>query len=375
MVLDEIEYSSVFEPQTTEEQVDTVYGKVYCTITGVSKPNRPVILTYPDIGMNHKMCFESFFNHEDMHEIARHFPILHVNAPGQHEGAVTLNTEYTYPTMEQLSETLPIVLNHLGFNSVIGLGVGAGANILMRFALNYPDLVEGLVLININPNAEGIVDSVTSKITGWTHTVTDTVISHLFGKKEIENNHDLICTFRHDIMTYMNESNVAQFLRCYNGRTALELKRPIPGVNLNGRTLKCSSLLIAGDDSPSVEVVVECNSKLDPTRTTLLKMADCGGLPQLDQPAKLTEALKYFVQGLGYMPSACMTRLSRSRTTSTSSVMSTDSGRGRAHTDESQRGPWSNKPKEQRGRSNTDLSMDGVSSTSQTQCKSKLVLC
>ena len=61
-------------------------------------------------------------------------------------------------------------------------------------------------------------------------------------QKEIETNHDLICTFRHDIMTYMNESNVAQFLRCYNSRTALELKRPIPGVNLNGRTLKWVAL-------------------------------------------------------------------------------------------------------------------------------------
>ncbi|KAG7269761.1 hypothetical protein CRUP_010786 [Coryphaenoides rupestris] len=152
-----------------------------------------------------------------------------------------------------------------------------------QITLNYPDLVEGLVLININPNAEGIVDSITSKLTGWTQTVTETVIAHLFGKKEIENNHDVIATFRHDIMTYMNESNVAQFLHSYNSRPALELKRPIPGANVTSRTLKCSSLLIAGDDFPSLEVVVDCNSKLDPTRTTLLKMADCGSLPQVDQ--------------------------------------------------------------------------------------------
>jgi len=57
-------------------------------------------------------------------------------------------------------------------------------------------------------------------------------------QKEIENNHDVIATFRHDIMTYMNESNVAQFLRSYNSRPALELKRPIPGANVTGRTLK-----------------------------------------------------------------------------------------------------------------------------------------
>lgn len=37
-----------------------------------------------------KSCYESLFNHEDMHEIVRHLPVCHVEAPGQHEGAKTL---------------------------------------------------------------------------------------------------------------------------------------------------------------------------------------------------------------------------------------------------------------------------------------------
>lgn len=39
-----------------------------------------------------KSCFDSLFNHEDMHEITRHLPVCHVEAPGQHEGAKTLPT-------------------------------------------------------------------------------------------------------------------------------------------------------------------------------------------------------------------------------------------------------------------------------------------
>lgn len=35
------------------------------------------------------------------------------------------------------------VLSHFGLKSVIGFGVGAGANILARFALNNPDKVSG----------------------------------------------------------------------------------------------------------------------------------------------------------------------------------------------------------------------------------------
>uniref|UniRef100_A0A2D4N5T4 N-myc downstream-regulated gene 1 protein n=1 Tax=Micrurus spixii TaxID=129469 RepID=A0A2D4N5T4_9SAUR len=82
---------------------------------------------------------------------------------------------------------------------------------------------------------------------------------------------------------------------------------------------------------------VDCNAKLDPTKTTLLKMADCGGLPQVSQPAKLAEAFKYFIQGMGYMPSASMTRLMRSRTASGSSVTSMEGNRSRAHTGEGAR--------------------------------------
>ncbi|MEQ2172249.1 Protein ndrg1 [Goodea atripinnis] len=65
-------------------------------------------------------------------------------------------------------------------------------------------------------------------------------------------------------------------------------------------------------------------------------MADCGGMPQVDQPGKLTEAFKYFIQGMGYMPSASMTRLARSRTASSSSVTS-DGNRSRSHTHDGNR--------------------------------------
>ncbi|XP_049903704.1 protein NDRG1-like [Epinephelus moara] len=363
MVLEDNECDSVFEPQITEEHVETQYGNLHCIMTGTLRANRPVILTFHDVGLNHKSCFEALFNHEDMQEIVRHLPVCHVEAPGQHEGAKTLPSAYTYPSMDQLSEALPAVLKHFGLRSVIGLGVGAGAYILAKFALNHPDQVDGLVLVNINPSAEGLMDSVASKITEWTHTLPDTIIAHLFGKDEIQTNLDLIATYRHYITTTMNQSNVSQFLRSYNNRTALEVERPIPGGNINVRTLKCASLLVVGDNSPAVEAVVDCNSKLNPTKTTLLKMADCGGLPQVDQPAKVIEALKYFIQGMGYLSSASMTRL-RSRTSSSSSISSYEGSRSRAHTNDLQRGRiHSRGTEEKRGRSHTDVSMESISSS------------
>lgn len=35
---------------------------------------------------------------------------------------------------------------------------------------------------------------------------------------------------------------------------------------------RCSTLLVVGDNSPTVDPVVDCNSKLNPTKTTFLKV-------------------------------------------------------------------------------------------------------
>ncbi|XP_037119983.1 protein NDRG1a isoform X1 [Syngnathus acus] len=318
-----------------EHDVETAYGRLHCTMRGIPKGERPVILTFHDIGLNHKTCWDSLFQHEDMLEILHHFAVCHVDALGQHEGANTFSTGYEYPSMDELSETLPLVLKHFGLKSVIGLGMGAGAFMLTKFALEYPKMVEGLVLININPCAEGWMDWAAHKISGWTHALPDLIISHLFGKEEIHHNQDMVATYRHHVMRDMNQFNLQLFVKAYESRRDLEIERPVPGSNT--RTLKCPSLLVVGDSSPAVDAVVECNTKLDPTKATLLKMADCGGMPQIDQPAKLTEAFKYFIQGMGYMPSASMTRLVRSRTASGSSVTSFEGSRSRSHTHEGNR--------------------------------------
>ncbi|XP_007428322.1 protein NDRG3 isoform X1 [Python bivittatus] len=327
-----------------EHDIETAYGVVHVTMRGTSKGNRPVILTYHDIGLNHKSCFNTLFNFEDMQEITQHFAVCHVDAPGQQEGAPPFPSGYQYPSTDELAEMLPAVLMHLSLKSVIGIGVGAGAYILSRFALNYPDLVEGLVLINIDPCAKGWIDWAASKFSGWTTNLVDIVLAHHFGHEELQANLELIQTYRLHIAQDINQENLQLFVTSYNSRRDLDIERPILGMNEEAvKTLKCPVLLVVGDSSPAVEAVVECNSRLDPINTTLLKMADCGGLPQVVQPGKLTEAFKYFVQGMGYIPymqlshlntesvpSASMTRLIRSRTQSSSSVGSGESTQARS---------------------------------------------
>ena len=48
---------------------------------------------------------------------------------------------YLYPTMDELADQLNVVMAHYNLKSVIGFGVGAGGNVLARFALLQPKKV------------------------------------------------------------------------------------------------------------------------------------------------------------------------------------------------------------------------------------------
>uniref|UniRef100_A0A3B4XAD6 Protein NDRG2 n=1 Tax=Seriola lalandi dorsalis TaxID=1841481 RepID=A0A3B4XAD6_SERLL len=320
-----------------EHDVETAHGVLHVTMRGVAKGNRPTILTYHDIGLNHKSCFNSLFNYEDMQEVTQHFSVVHVDAPGQQENAPIFPTGYQYPTMDELAEMLPSVLTQLQVKSVIGIGVGAGAYILTKLALNEPSLVEGLVLINVDPCAKGWMDWAASKLSGWTSNLVDIIMGHHFSTDELTDNQEIVQTYRLHISQDIPQDNLAMFYNSYDSRTELQMERPVFGVNENTvTTLSCPALLVVGDTSPAVDVVVECNARLNPTKTTLLKVPV--------YPGKLAEAFKYFVQGMGYMPTAGMTRLVRARTHSASSVGSTDGVRSRSTTNTLAEGDISTSP-------------------------------
>uniref|UniRef100_A0A8L0DPD4 NDRG family member 4 n=1 Tax=Oncorhynchus mykiss TaxID=8022 RepID=A0A8L0DPD4_ONCMY len=304
-----------------EHDIETPYGMLHVVIRGAPKGNKPAILTYHDVGLNHKLCFNSFFHNEDMQEITKHFVVCHVDAPGQQIGASQMPQGYQYPTMDQLAGMLPSVVQHFGFKSIVGIGVGAGAYVLAKFALIFPDLVEGLVLLNIDPNGKGWIDWATGKVS-----LSLPVLLWMVVQEELMNNTELVQSYRQQINNTVNQVNLQLFWNMYNSRRDLEMNRS--GTIINAKTLKCPVMLVVGDNAPAEEGVVSPFLSSTPSLHFNLLLLY---LP----PGKLSEAFKYFLQGMGYMPSASMTRLARSRTASLTSGSSIESSRirGFTHTD------------------------------------------
>ncbi|XP_002138827.4 protein NDRG3 isoform X2 [Drosophila pseudoobscura] len=290
-----------------QRRVPTDKGDIHVAIQGDT--SKPAIVTYHDLGLNYATSFAGFFNFPVMRGLLENFCVYHVTAPGQEEGAPALPEDYVYPTMDELAAQLLFVLSHFGLKSVIGFGVGAGANILARFAHGHPDKVGALCLINCVSTQSGWIEwgyqSFNARFLrtkGMTQGVIDYLMWHHFGRNPEERNHDLVQMYKQHFERAVNPTNLAMLINAYIHRNDLHLARTppgTPGTETAATTLKMPVINITGSLSPHVDDTVTFNGRLDPTNSSWMKISDCA-LVLEEQPAKLAEAFRLFLQGEGY---------------------------------------------------------------------------
>lgn len=235
-------------------RVETDKGEVLVAVQGDT--TKPAILTYHDLGLNckcavrlcgcdanmncssivcfgrfhrcHKLC--RFLQLSNDARIAREFLCVSCDCAGSGGGICCITRRvnvykiairwwfnginifsfspslcspvwcfsYAYPTMEDLANQLLFVLSHFGLKTVIGFGVGSGANVLARFALSHSDKVGALCLINCSSTTSGWMEwgyqsfnARYLRTKGMTQGVVDYLMWHHFGRNPEERNHDL----------------------------------------------------------------------------------------------------------------------------------------------------------------------------------------
>lgn len=175
-----------------------------------------------------------------------------------------------------------------------------------------PEMVDGLLLINPTSTAASWGEWIYQKMNiyqldgyswyffGDQHTfpqaIQDYLMWHHFGGVTEEVNHDLV-TFFKDFFSgrkHVNK-NLAMLIDSYIRRSDLNIERG----SGKERNLKCSTLIISGALSPHVDDSVNMNGRLDPKVTTWMKLSDCSMVLE-ERPGKVCEALRLFLQGLGY---------------------------------------------------------------------------
>ena len=298
-------HSRIKDELYAEEVVNTKYGDVMVAIKG-DRAN-PTILTYHDLGLNYISNFKSFFNFpiSDITEIVQNFRIVHVNAPGQEEGARVLPEDFEYPDMDQLADQVNDVINHFGIERFVGIGVGLGANVLIRYVLKYPQRVYSLMIINAGCNASGWIEWGYQKrnisqlrLHGMTESVMFYLLLFHFGRRtsfssDRSNIYQIKSKSKYEIKEYIEKlhaSNLAKLTEKYNQRTAIDLD--------TCGTINVPVLNVVGSYSHFVYEAAILNNTLNPKKTEWLKFENCG-MVVFEKTQKLAEAFRIFLQGPG----------------------------------------------------------------------------
>ncbi|XP_055693385.1 uncharacterized protein ZK1073.1 isoform X4 [Lutzomyia longipalpis] len=302
-------------------------GEVHVTVQGdlTQQEKRAVFMTVHDLGCNHT-SFQDFVNSPCMTEIKERSCFIHIDAPGHGDNADPLPDNFPFPSLQTLGEDLVTVLDFLHVKYVIGLGEGAGANVMARFGLAHPSRCLGLILINCTGSAASVLETFKNKFITWkadevAKSAEAFLVYHKFG--HLQNLHEqlvgdnpdkdkIIADFQSRLRGKLNNKNLGQYVKAFMSRKDLSLK-----------SCKVDILLITGMLSPYATVVEKLFRDLDKEKVTMLKIERAGDV-LADAPAKVAQSILLFCKGQGQLTSVVMPGVDRSRAYSTSSGGSND---------------------------------------------------
>lgn len=325
---------------------------------------RAAFLTVHDLGCNH-YAFEDFVNRPCMSDIKERSIFIHVDVPGHEDNADPLPESFQFPSLQQLGEELVTVLDFVKVKYVIGLGEGAGANVLARCGLAHPQRVIGLILINCTGSATSVMQNFKAKFISWkgkgtvSQSAEDYLVFHKFGHKynrsgEIQTDENVaeevfqgseeeeeeedetdvdskenkpkvklseqlmndtnpdkekvMTDFLQRLRSSINMNNVRLYVNAFLNRTDLPLKQ-----------YKSDILLITGVLGSYANVVEKLHKDLDKNKATLLRIERAGDVLS-EAPAKVAHAILLFCKGQGLLTSVTLPGVERQRTFSGSSL-------------------------------------------------------
>jgi len=258
------------------------------------------LVTIHDIGLN-STSYLDFFNNEHNLQFLDKFVVYHIEVPGQHKEAEQLSPTFEFPTLPKMASNLVNVLEHFSLTDVFGLGVGAGAVVLMHLAMEAPEKFLGITVIDPAGSSVGFKEWGEQKLATWslekkgfTSSAQKFLIWHLFGtqgKKKV--NMEMVDECIKDIANNQNPYNLSQYVKAYMNRgdvmSEVEAK------------LSCHVLIITSAYSPYKEQGYSFFSKLDNKKSSIMESQESINA-FFEDPGKCGEGMLLLMQGCGVCP-------------------------------------------------------------------------
>ncbi|KAE8653418.1 hypothetical protein Csa_007373 [Cucumis sativus] len=280
-----------------EHHVRTGQGSVSVIVCG--DQDKPPLITYPDLALNHMSCFQGLFFFPEAASLLLHnFCIYHISPPGHELGAAEICEDDPSPSADDLADQ--ILETRCGDVH----GVTAGAYILSLFALKYRERVLGLILISPlckSPSwSEWFYNKVMSNLLyfyGMCGLLKECLLQRYFSKEvrgsaEVAES-DIVQACR-KLLDERQSNNVLRFLQAINRR---------PDITEGLKRLRCRTLIFVGDSSPFHSEALHMISKLDRRYSALVEVQACGSMVTEEQPHAMLIPMEYFFMGYGlYRP-------------------------------------------------------------------------
>merc|ERR1711953_842786 len=280
--------------------------RVKVTVQG-DPSSRASFLTMHDMGMTYDSQFSTLVNCELFDPIRSKFCICHINIPGLESGSADIHTG-CYPTLDQMAEMIPYIVEKFKLKRIYLFGVGVGSNIFLRYMLNDQSKVEGLIFANPLFSQQPWSGYFWNKVIGMGTSYDILNDYHFNNDYNTENCIDVYQAHQQNFKSF-HPANLRELITTVDQRTAINLVRTEMGKS----NVRVPSLLLVGDSSPFNEDAAELNSGLNPSITTFAKLQDAGSMILEQQPMKVAEAILLFLKGEGHFTNLSILEISKKR--------------------------------------------------------------
>lgn len=282
----------------------TDYGVQRVSIDGDLSSDKPVIITYHDIGINHNACFSTFFNMiKEYDDKFKYFTIVHIDAPQHHYSEDPNLVIKDFPNdpnlaafdLLELCSQIEEIRGKLRIDKFIGFGVGSACNVWTYYAMNYWRNLRGLILLNGIGSAaswkEWIFDGLLSSIGTTSQFLYDSLLSSLLTRYFPQFVSKETSEYFLDEFEKIDRASMIKYFRGFVRR------RPFTEDQL--KRIKTKTLIICGEFSRVRDETIDFQKNMPRQYTSFVLMNDTGFLLTESHPQKLCSSIDLFIQSLG----------------------------------------------------------------------------